>query len=99
MALNLYTISVPVFIKHLNSLADILTKAEDYAKTKNIPEADILNAKLAPDMRPLTFQVQVASNTAKGVLTRVTGYEAVSSRKPELWRPLIGTTHTCRRRR
>jgi len=77
MAVNLYSISIPMYIKHLNSLADILTKAEEYAKNKNIPEADIMNAKLAPDMRPLVFQVQVATNTAKAVLTRVAGYEAV----------------------
>jgi hypothetical protein len=71
---SLYEISVPVFIRSLKNLSAFLKKGEEYAKEKNI---DLLNARLAPDMRSLPFQIQTASNSAKNALVRVASVEAV----------------------
>lgn len=58
MSLNLYSVSVPVMLHHLDALSALLTKGEEYTKANKIPEADFMTAKLAPDMLPLTFQIQ-----------------------------------------
>ncbi|KAL1966015.1 hypothetical protein VTN77DRAFT_4955 [Rasamsonia byssochlamydoides] len=73
----LYTYSVPTFIGGLNTLSHILKKAEEYAKEKGIPLAEFVDARLYEDMKPLSFQVQTVSNTAKNSLVRVAGTEPV----------------------
>lgn len=72
---NLYTVTVPVFIKLLGGLKNVLGKAEAYAKEKGIAEGQFLNDALAPDMFPLKKQVQVACDNAKGAAARLSGKE------------------------
>jgi len=83
MAINLYTISVPVFIKYFNSFSKILKEAENYAKSKGIPESDFIDFRLAPDMLPLSFQVHFATKVALYVLQHVGGYEEVTFQDDE----------------
>lgn len=51
-SISLYQASVPMMIKGLRNLHLILTKAEDYAKSKPVPEQDLINYRLIEDMRP-----------------------------------------------
>ena len=71
MSLSLYDISVPLFVSALKNLSVLLDKA----LASGIPEADLLDSRLAPDMRPLTSQVQLASDTAKGAVARLAAVE------------------------
>jgi hypothetical protein len=71
MAITLYDIPVLAFIKHLNILSHLLTKAAEFAKEKGIDAAEIPGWKLADDMKPFSFQVQTACNTAKNTLSRI----------------------------
>ena len=71
MAFTLYDASVPVFI---NSLTDMRAWLDKAAAEK--PEADLLEARLAADMKPLTAQFQMASDTAKNAIARLAGVEA-----------------------
>lgn len=73
MNLSMYDASVPVFRQMLGSLAAILAKAEAHAKEKKIEPAALLQARLFPDMFPLTRQVQVAADFAKGASARLAG--------------------------
>ena len=73
--MNMYDASVPVFTHFLRSLAVILKKAEVHCAAKKIDPAVILNARLFPDMFALTRQVQIACDTAKGVVARLAGVE------------------------
>jgi hypothetical protein len=59
--------AVPVVTRALHNLAAILTKAEADAATRTIDPSIFLAARLAPDMHPLTRQVQIACDSAKGV--------------------------------
>jgi hypothetical protein len=70
----MYDASVPVFRQMLGSLAAILAKAETHAQEKKIEQA-LLQARLFPDMFPLTRQVQVAADFAKGACARLAGVE------------------------
>ena len=71
MPLSIYEASVPVFAKGLTNVAAWLEKA--LAEGSN--EAELMQARLAPDMRPFPAQIQFASDTAKGAVARLSGQE------------------------
>ena len=75
MTISMYAASVPVFKQMLNSLKDILSKAEAHATEKKIEPNALLQARLFPDMLPLTRQVQIAADFAKGVSARLAGVD------------------------
>ena len=72
---NLYDFTVPVFIKHLGGLKNVLLKAQTFLREKGMSEGEFLASALAPDMFPLTRQVQVACDNAKGATGRLAGIE------------------------
>ena len=67
--------SIPVFEIGLNALSVILDKAEAHAEAKKIDPTVLLNARLFPDMFPLTRQVQIACDQAKNGAARLAGLE------------------------
>ncbi len=71
MSLSIHAASVSVFQQMLGSLKDILAKAEAHAAAKKIEPQALLGARLSPDMLPLTRQVQIACDFAKGVCGRL----------------------------
>ena len=73
MGFGMYEASVPLFVKSLTNMRNWLDKA---AAEKS--EAELMEARLAPDMRPLPAQYQMASDSAKNALARLTGTEAPS---------------------
>ncbi|WP_426227169.1 DUF1993 domain-containing protein [Pararhizobium sp. DWP3-4] len=78
MPVSMFKLSVPVFIRGLNVLAGLLDKAESHAAQKKIPLDDLFNARLAPDMLPLSAQIQRVSDTSKNTIGRLTGVAAPS---------------------
>jgi hypothetical protein len=74
----MYQASVPVLARTFKNLAGILTKAEADAAARKIDPSVFINARLAPDMHPLSRQVQIASDAAKGGVARLAGIEAPS---------------------
>ncbi|MFZ1317954.1 MAG: DUF1993 domain-containing protein [Candidatus Nitrotoga sp.] len=75
MSTYMYTTSIPVFKQLLNSLSVILTKAETYATEKKINPTVLLEARLYPNMFPLSRQVQIATDFARSVSARLAGVE------------------------
>ena len=73
MSFTIYDASVPLFA---NSLADMRAWLDKAAAEK--PEAELMEARLAPDMKPLPAQFQMASDSAKSAIARLTGTEAPS---------------------
>ncbi|MCR6659611.1 MAG: DUF1993 domain-containing protein [Asticcacaulis sp.] len=73
--IDMYKASVPVVLNALTNLKAILGKAEAWAAEKNIKDATVLNARLALDMLPFSKQIQLVSDTAKGVAARLGGVE------------------------
>jgi hypothetical protein len=71
---SMYAFSAPTFTRMLRNLSAMLAKAEVHAKAKNYDPAVLLNARLAPDMFPLTRQVQIAADAAKGAIARLAGH-------------------------
>lgn len=75
MSLSFYSASVPVFKQFLNSLKDLLVKAEKFSQQKELADAVLLQSRLFPDMFPLVRQVQIAADFAKSVSARLAGVE------------------------
>jgi hypothetical protein len=78
MALTMYTASVPVFVRGLSNLSGLLAKGLASAEARDIDPAVLIAARLAPDMHPLSRQVQIASDSAKGAGARLAGAEVPS---------------------
>lgn len=78
MKLSMYQASVPVFIRTLGNLSGILAKGAAHAEAKKIDPLVLVNGRLFPDMFPLSRQVQIASDTAKGAAARLAGMEPPS---------------------
>lgn len=67
MAFSIYDASAPIFVAALGNMRAWLDK------TGAAKEADLLAARLAPDMHPLPRQFQMASDAAKGAVARLAG--------------------------
>ncbi|MCK0207500.1 DUF1993 domain-containing protein [Starkeya koreensis] len=78
MSLSMYDASVPVFQRGLGNLDAILRKAEEHAAATGLDLAELAGARLAPDMFPLTGQIQSATDSAKFGAARLTGTSAPS---------------------
>jgi hypothetical protein len=74
----MYQASIPVFTRQLNNLSAILKKGEEHALAKKIEPEVFINARLAPDMFPLSRQVQIATDGVKGCAARLAGAEVPS---------------------
>jgi hypothetical protein len=76
MAVSMYPISVPVFIKHLNGLAGCLKKTQALYAEKKYDEATLLSYRFYPDMFNFSRQIQAMSDHAKGCTALLAGMEA-----------------------
>lgn len=69
-----YDLAIAPLTRTLKNLDAILTKAEAYAAAdETMDPATLVQARLFPNMRPLVFQVQVATDVAKGAAARLSG--------------------------
>jgi hypothetical protein len=78
MTLSIHDASIPGFVSTLGSLSRILDKAEAFAAAKKIDPSVLIGARLAPDMFPLSRQVQIATDQVKGCAARLAGVEVPS---------------------
>lgn len=71
MSLSMYDASVPIFLRGLNVLSDLMDKAV----AEGFDPADLMTAKLADDMRPFADQIRMACFSPRGALGRLAGIE------------------------
>ncbi len=84
MSLSMYDITIPVLVRGLGILNEYLDRAAAFAVENKIDANVLINARLAPDMLPLSGQVQRASDTAKGAIPRLTDLQAPSFADTEI---------------
>lgn len=75
MQITMYQASAPRFVHMLKNLSSMLDKAQAHAEARKIDPAALTTFRLYPDMFPLSRQVQVACDVAKGVAARLAGVE------------------------
>lgn len=71
MSFSIYEASAPLFVNSLKDMSAWLDKAAAHGS-----EAELIAARLAPDMHALPAQFQIASDAAKSAVARLTGIEA-----------------------
>ena len=78
MHISMHETIVPTANRMLGNLATLLDKAEAFATQRKIEPAVLLNSRLAPDMFPLTRQIQIACDMVKGGAARLAGVDVPS---------------------
>jgi hypothetical protein len=73
MGISMHSASAPVFLRLLNNMLGWLEKAEAHAQARCFDAGNYLGLRLAPDMLPLSRQIQIASDAAKGCMSRLAG--------------------------
>ena len=68
------TITLPIV--RLQWVLSLLDKVETQAKKKGMSDTDVLELRLAPDMYALVKQIQIATDNAKWMASRLAGKEA-----------------------
>ena len=76
MSITMYSASVPLCATMLRSMLGWFDKAQAHAEARKFEPAVYLGTRLAPDMLPFTTQVQIACDTAKFLVARLSGVEA-----------------------
>lgn len=71
MSLSMYDASVPIFLRGLNVLSDLMDKAV----AEGFDPAALMTAKLADDMRPFADQIRMASFGPRGAVARLAGID------------------------
>src|SRR5262249_52912274 len=80
MSIAMHELTQPPFAQTLAALSGVLAKAEAHAALKKFDAGVLLGARLAPDMFPLSRQVEIACDLAASSLARLTGVEVPSWR-------------------
>lgn len=75
MSLTMHAATAPAFAKMLTNMLAWLDKAQDHAEARRFDANNYLGLRLAPDMLPLSRQIQIASDGAKGCMARLAGID------------------------
>jgi uncharacterized protein len=75
MKVSMHALSVDLFANALGNLSFVLEKAAASAAQRKFDPAVLLGARLAPDMLPLTRQIQIAGDIAKNSVARLAAQE------------------------
>ena len=68
--------TIPELVRTLTALSGILAKGAASAQARKIDPVVLTQSRLAPDMFPLSRQVQIACDVAKNGLARLSGVDA-----------------------
>lgn len=71
MSFTLHAAAQPMFLRGLASLDHLIDKA----MTSDLEEAEVMDARLAADMRPFPDQIRMASFSARGAMARLAGVD------------------------
>ncbi|HXN10918.1 MAG TPA: DUF1993 family protein, partial [Steroidobacteraceae bacterium] len=71
--MSIYDVSLPIFTLSLNNLSAILDKAAGHEDAKKVDPKVLPQLRLIADMLPLSAQIQIACDSAKGAAARLAG--------------------------
>jgi len=76
MAISMHSASAPIFARMLGNIDHWLDKAEAHAAARKFDTQVFLGSRLAPDMLPFLNQIQIACDSAKFCMARLSATEA-----------------------
>ncbi len=71
MPLTMYDLTIPTLLRGFDVLSAYLEKAVAFTSDSRFSAADLIQSRLAPDMLPLSGQIQRASDKAKAGVARL----------------------------
>ena len=71
MSFSLYAATIPSYRQILSSVSDLLGKAEAFCAEKGVAPRDIIEARLAEDMLPFSYQVKSTAVHSLGAIEGV----------------------------
>jgi hypothetical protein len=75
MPISMSQASAPRFAQMLKNLSGLLAKAQAHCEARKIDPLVLTASRLYPNMFPLSRQVQIACDAAKGAVARLAGIE------------------------
>lgn len=78
MTVSIQHVAVTSITRGLKTLSSLLDKAKAHAEATGVDPDTYVSVRLFDDMLPLSGQIQRASDTAKGAVSRLAGVEAPS---------------------
>jgi hypothetical protein len=75
MKISVHAISIDILTHALGCLQSVLDKGAAYAAAKKFDPSVLVTSRLAPDMLPLSKQVQIACDISKNSAARLAGVE------------------------
>jgi len=78
MTLNMHQASIPLMLQMFGSISAVLDKAAAHCEERKIDPAVLVGYRLAPDMIPLSGQIQIMTDQAKGCVARLAGIDIPS---------------------
>ncbi len=76
MKTSIYAMAIKTYVPMLRSLSHVLDQGAEHARAEKSNAADLVNARLAPDMYPLAQQVRMACDQATDSTARLSGQDA-----------------------
>ena len=71
MSLSLYAVTIPSYRQILGAVCGLLSKAQAFCAEKGMDPAEIIQARLAPDMLPFAYQVKSTAVHSLGAIEGV----------------------------
>ncbi len=71
MTVNLYDATIPSFLQILGSLDHLIDQAEAHMAEHGVTEEDLVQARLFPNMQPLTYQLKASAEHSRGAIEGV----------------------------
>ncbi len=78
MTINMYDMSIPLFVNQFDMWTDILKKGESFCQKRKIEPSILIDGRLAPDMFSLAKQVQIGTDMVRKGIGRLASIEAPS---------------------
>jgi hypothetical protein len=82
MAIELYDLTVASYLQGLEGVAGVLEKGKAHAEATGVEPDSLVEARIAPDMNPLRFQVLCTTHFSRGVID---GLKAGTFSPPGPW--------------
>jgi len=76
MKISMHTVAVEQSVHSLGCLSELLDKGAAYAEAKKFDSSVLVSSRIAPDMFPLSRQVQIACDMVKNGVARLAAQEA-----------------------
>ena len=71
MHISLYHATVPTFLQVLGAMSGLIDKAEAWCAEKGCDPAELIGARLAPDMHPFAWQIKSVAAHSVGAIEAV----------------------------